>query len=148
MKLTIALKQKNRLAGELARLQQILHRENERRNDNLSKVNPGDVWERIIETSEKLGVIKAAIAKANVPIYSKIERMGELKSRISFITSLPKREEPEVIFIGRDQEKLTYTWTSFINAEKADALVAKLQEEIDSLQDEIDEFNGSTEIHI
>ena len=146
MNLSQALKQKNRLAGELVRQQQILQRENARRSDNVSKVEREDVWDKILELSEELGELKGKITQANVNIYPALERMAELKSRIAFVNSLPKREGEEVNFIGRDQEKQTYQWDSFINQEKCDELVAELQEEINDLQDEVDAYNATTEV--
>ena len=146
MKLSQALKLKNRLAGEIAQKQQILQRENARRNDNPSKVNAQEVFDQIVKLSEELGTLKGKISTANIGIYSKLERMAELKSFIAFLVSLPKREGEEVQFVGRDQEKLTYTWTSLINQEACDKRVAELQTAIGNLQDEVDQYNATTDI--
>ena len=146
MKLTLALKTKNRLAGELVRQQQILQRENARRSDSVSRVNRQEVWELILRLSDELGKLKGKITVANIGIYPTLERMAELKSRISFITALPKREGEEVTFVGRDQEKVVYTWDSCINQENADKLVSALQAQIDMCQDEIDGYNAVTEL--
>ena len=146
MNLSQALKTKNRLAGELVRQQQILQRENARRSDSVSGVDCKAVWERILKLSEELGVIKGKITTANIGIYPALERMAELKSRISFVQGLQKREGTEVTFIGRDQEKETYTWTSFINQEDSDKKVLELQAEIDALQDKVDTYNAITEV--
>jgi hypothetical protein len=146
MNLAQALKLKNRLAGELVRKQQILERENARRSDSVSKVDREQVWKEIVDLSDRLGVLKGQITRANVAIYPSLERMSELKSRITFINNLPKRAGEEVNFVGRDQEKLIYTWDSLINQERADALVTKLQEEINSLQDKVDAYNATNQI--
>jgi len=146
MNLSQALKQKNRLAGELVRQQQILQRENARRSDSVSSVDCEVVWNKIVELSEELGELKGRITKANVNIYPALERMAELKARIAFVQGLQKREGPEVTFVGRDQEKVEYTWESFVNQEKSDELVAELQDEINNLQDEVDEYNATTQI--
>lgn len=146
MRLSQALKQKNRLAGELVRLQQILQRENSRRSDNLSKIDCSQIFNQIIQISDELGELKGKIATANIGIYTKLERMAELKSRIGLLKMLNVREGEDVNFVGRDQEKLVYTWTAFINQEKADKLIAELQTAIDTLQDEVDQFNATTEI--
>lgn len=147
MNLSQALKKKNRLAGEIARQQAILQRENARRSDSPSKVDRKQLMDQIILTSKELGYLKADIAKANVGIYSKLERMAEYKSLISFLQGLPKRQGEEVQFIGRDQEKLTYTWESFINQEDCDKEVARLQQIINDLQDEVDTYNAQTIIN-
>ena len=144
MNLAQALKQKNRLAGELVRQQQIFHRENARRSDNTSTVDRQKVYEQIIKLSDELGVLKGKITQANVNIYPALERMAELKARISFITSLPKREGEDVVYVGRDQEKLVYKWDSFINQEDSDKSVAELQVKIDSAQDSVDDYNSRT----
>ncbi len=134
------------MAGELVRQQQILQRENARRSDSVSNVDCSVVWDKIVEISEELGEIKGKITQANVSIYPALERMAELKSRIAFVQGLQKREGPEVTFVGRDQEKVEYTWESFINQEKCDELVAELQEEINELQDEVDVYNATTQV--
>lgn len=147
MNLSQALKQKNRLAGELVRLQNILQRENSRRSDNPSKVDRREIWGKITEISDQLGELKAKIAAANVPIYSKIERMAELKARIAYIQTLSKREGEEVSFIGRDQEKLTYVWSAIpFNQERADLEIGKIQVQIDQYQDAIDTYNSQTPV--
>ena len=144
MNLSQALKQKNRLAGELVRQQQILQRENARRNDSTSTVNREAVWNKIIQISEELGVLKGKICKANINIYPSLEQMAELKSRIVFLNSLQKTEGEEIAFIERNQEKQVYRWNSFINQEACDKMVAELQEKIYALQDKVDIYNSTT----
>jgi len=146
MNLSQALKQKNRLAGEIVRQQQILQRENARRNDSASDVERELVWDKILEISKDLGEIKGKITQANVNIYPALELMAELKSRIAFLQTLPKKEGEEIQFIGRDQEKLIYKWDSFINQSKADGMVEVLQEQINELQDKVDAYNATTTI--
>jgi hypothetical protein len=146
MNLAQALKQKNRLAGEIARQQVILQRENARRSDSVSKVDRSAVLDKILALSVELGTLKAKIAAANIGIYAALERMAELKSLTSFYQGLPKREGEEVQFVGRDDEKLTYTWNSFVTQTDCDNRIAELQEQINALQDQVDTFNATTSI--
>ena len=146
MNLSQALKAKNRLAGELVRQQQILQRENARRSDSVSEVDCDVVWNKILDLSSQLGELKGKITQANVGIYPALERMAELKSRISFIQTLPKREGPEVTFVGRDQEKVEYTWESYIGQAITDDTISDLQEKINALQDKVDAYNATTQI--
>ena len=146
MNLSQALKQKNRLAGELVRQQQILQRENARRSDSVSTVDRDVVYQKILGISDDLGELKGKITQANVNIYPALERMSELKARIAFIQGLQKREGEEVVFVGRDQEQVKYQWDSYINQEKSDETVADLQEQINDLQDEVDAYNATTEV--
>ena len=144
MNLSQALKLKNRLAGEIVRQQQILLRENARRNDSASTVERSKVWDTIVKLSDDLGTLKGKITVANIGIYPLLERMAELKSRIAYVQELPKRVGEEISFIGRDQERLTYVWDSFINQELCDEMVSILQTEINTLQDQVDSYNATT----
>ena len=143
MNLSKSLKVKNSLVGKLNRYKQILLRENSRRNDNVSKVNPAQIYDEMLFVSEKLGRLKAAIAKVNIGIYDKIERMAELKDRITYLQSLNTREGEEIV-LGYNQDKLVYQWTTFINNEKRDKLVQELQLEIEKYQDDTDLYNTTT----
>lgn len=146
MNLSTALKNKNRLAGEIVRQQQILQRENSRRSDTKSNVKCDSVLNKILELSTQLGELKGKIATANVGIYTSLERMAEYKSLIVFYQSLPKRDADEIQYSGRDNEKTVYTWECFISQEKSDVLVADLQSKINDLQDTVDAYNASTTI--
>ena len=148
LKLQTALKLKNRLAGEMSRLQGIVRRENSRRNDNPSKVKTGDVFNELNETRTKLVALKSAIATANVAIYPQLAAMEEIKSFIVFLQTLPTREGEEVAFVGRDQEKLTYQWNVFLSQEVVDAMVKVQQDKIAELQDEVDAFNATKTITV
>ena len=97
--------------------QQILQRENARRSDSVSTIERKSVYDKILELSIQLGEIKGKISTANIGIYSKLERMAELKSHIAFLNSLPKRVGDEITSVGYNQEKLTYKWDSFIDQE-------------------------------
>lgn len=48
--------------------------------------------------------------------------------------------------MGRDQEKLVYTWDSLINQEDCDEAIADLQIQINDLQDEVDAYNATTTV--
>ncbi len=144
MTLVKALKVKKRLAGEIANLQEIFKRENSRRNDNPSTVDPSAIYKQIQAKLADLISVKTAIAKANVDIYAKIEEMTELKQYINFVRGVPIRRGEEVVFQGMQREKLTYQWTAFLTQEDIDAEVVKTQEKINLLQDEIDEYNART----
>lgn len=146
MTLNQALKKKNRICGELNRLKLIFQRENARRSDNTSKVNQDEVFQNIERLTEELVALKAKIATANVGIYKDIEMMSEIKSKISFLNGLHKQTGEEISFVGRDNEKLVYTWSSYIDQEKCDQMVAKLQKDIDGIQDRVDAYNATTTI--
>ena len=144
IKLHTALKVKNRLAGEVARLQSILARENARRNDNTSKIVCADISIQLDAARKKLLSVKTEIAKANVPIYAALAELEETKAAIAFYQGLPNREGTEVVYTHTGN--LEYTWASYLNREKIDALVIELQERVNNLQDEIDTFNAGASV--
>jgi hypothetical protein len=146
MKLTRALKEKNRLAGELTRLQKILQRENSRRNDSTSTVDRAEVWDSCIGLTDQLSEIKGKICVANIGIYPKLERMSELKSRIAFIKMLSTRNGEEIERYGRSDEKIVYQWDAFLKEALIDDLVSVYQTQINDLQDEVDDYNATTDI--
>jgi len=146
MKLSQALKQKSRLAGEISRQQQILLRENARRSDSTSTVDRQEVWNKIQSLSEELWKLKGKIAKANININPALERMAEYKTHITFLKGLNIREGEEIILVGRDQEKLVYKWNSFLNQARCDEHIEYLQRKINEMQDEVDIYNATTEI--
>lgn len=146
MKISKALKVKNRLAGEVAALQDIFKRENSRRNDNPSKVDCAEVANNLSTKLKELIDLKGKISIASSGIAYKLAELAELKLRKNFLASLPTREGAEVSFVGRDQEKLVYMWTAFLNREAVDASLTTAQDQINHLQDEIDTYNASTDI--
>lgn len=146
MKLNQALKQKSRMAGELVRLQTILSRENSRRNDNPSTVDASGVWQKILDLTNSLAEFKGKITVANIGIYPKLERMAELKARIAYLSTLPKREGTEQEQHGYNQSPVSYTWTAFITQAKADELIAGIQSQINDAQDLIDDYNNKTDL--
>lgn len=148
MKLAKALKVKNRLAGEVAKLEEIVRRENTRRSDNPSTIDVEEVYTQWSMKSLELVKVKSAIAKANIDIYYQIAEMEEYKNHITKLQMLNVKEGPEIVFIGRDQEKMEYVWTPFINAEKRDELIQETQNKINNLQDKIDDYNANTDVNL
>lgn len=146
MNLSQALKQKNRLAGELVRQQQILQRENSHRIGSVSTVDCELVYGKILDLSTQLGELKGKITVANIGVYPMLERMAELKARITYIKSLPKRVGEETIYTGPNTPADKYTWVSFIDQAGCDTMVELLQKQVNEYQDKIDRFNAVTEI--
>lgn len=146
MKLHQALKLKNRLVGEINRLKVIFNRENSRRSDDPSKVDPKEIFDKIKHNQSLLITLKANIAAANISIYPLIEEMSELKTEIQYLQSLSTREGIEVERSYGTTSGATYTWNAFLNQAKVDSLVEDLQKRINDLQDKIDAYNASTDI--
>ncbi len=143
MTLTNALKVKNRLVGQLKKLQMDIQVHNSTCKER--EIDIAELWEKLNDTTEKLIDLKTKIAIKTAKISSKLIRLAEEKSKLEFYNILPTKtgEETSVVSYGSNATK-TEIWNSFITETKKRELIAKSEEEIAYLQDCIDEFNATT----
>lgn len=147
MNLAKALKTKNYLAGELARLNALLYRENSRRADSSSKTERGDLCVKIAQVRNALIILKTKIAQANSPIWEELFRLAELKGEIEFLKTLPTKDGKceEIIGMGQREPK-TVEYTAHWTQDVVDKEIADLQIEIEERQDKVDVFNATTNV--
>lgn len=145
-----ALKIKNRLAGELAKLQTSAQSNNCVREDQKEgkTVDVEKVWNEMALTRAALIDLKGKIAEASASIAPKLVKMAELKAEIVFLNSVPVKEGNEdfTVGYGASASVKTVKWNSYISAARKEELIREFQNSIDSLQDEIDEYNAVTKI--
>ncbi len=151
--LTQALKQKNRLAGEIARAREIVQRENSRKHTQPVRADVRAVFDDMVARSRDLAALKGGIAAANAGvldgdrgIYIRLNLQAELRGLIAFLKGLNTKEGEElerVGFLSRDEAART-VYEATITRDEVDRLVAAYQAEIERLQDEIDAFNVNT----
>lgn len=146
MNISKALKVKNRLAGEVTRLQDIFKRENSKRNDNVSEVDAEKAYEDVLAAFDKLVTLKGAINTATAGIAYKLAELAEYKLYLNFIQSVPVKVGPEVVQGGYGKDPMNYTWTAFLNRASIDEKVSHYQNKINALQDEIDDYNATTQV--
>ena len=151
MKLVKALKVKNRLVGEVNRLQGILERENSKEKGSYSQVDVSVIDTQLSVTVGKLVAVKSAITVANIGIYNKICEMEELKNQKSFIMRLDTThgtvKESGSGFASSDK-LIVREYTAHLRQENVDERVIELQTQIETLQDEIDEYNATTNVDL
>jgi hypothetical protein len=165
-----ALKEKNRLGGELRRVLNEIITENVHLRGTTRHVDVHAFYERSKRLRQLIIQIKTVIALANRPIVSKIIELAEVKSEISFMGSFesgrqlrPSRRSSSYESIDiediddymdqlteetveNDGEKKIYT--VFLNKKKVWETVTELQKRANALQDELDEFNATTKVEI
>lgn len=146
MKLAKALKEKNRLVGEINRLKSLIQRENSRNVKSTSTVDVGAIWKQMEEATEKLIALKTAIFKANAGIYSKIVRMAELKDLSIWITHLNTNNEKSEQIYG--ERTIVTEFMAYKTREDVDNMTKDLQDQIAKLQDELDEYNATVQIEV
>lgn len=153
--LSQALKHKNRLAGDVARLREIVQRENSRKESQPARADVRAAFDENVARSRELAAFKGAIAAANAGvtgadrgIYGKLNLQAELRGLITFIKALNTKEGEDVErvgFLSRD-EAIRTVFVAIITRDEVDRLTVAYQTEIERLQDEIDEFNATTRI--
>ena len=146
MKIHKALKVKNRLAGEVAALQEIFKRENSRRSDNPSQVDVVGVDGQLDAKRKELYQLKGAIAQATAPITPKLAELEEAKAEKNFLSGLPTREGEEISNALGGREIVKYQWAAYVNRSNLDCRLATVQDKINTLQDEVDDFNAKTDV--
>ena len=141
-----ALKEKNRVAGRLAKARQIVGAENSKEKRVPRKVDVASVRDEARALAERLIEIKTAIAVANEPIVGKIIELDEVKSAISWLNGLNVREGvfEEASYGG----SVVNEFEAAIGKDDVIKQVDALQRRADDLQDALDEFNASTKVEI
>jgi hypothetical protein len=144
MKLARALKLKKKLAGEIAKLQQLISVENLQVDENRSRFIVEDLLQELDDKQDKLIAIKTQIAQANSAIWEKIFTITELKGAITFLRGINTQEGSfsEVSY----RETINKKFTPQINKADIEVMVKKIEEKIEVLQDSIDEYNQSTQV--
>ncbi len=135
MKLVKARKQNNLLAGEIAQLKTILAEQN-----SLPARQPFDYDARAV-----VAQLRANLAAANTDAYPQIFRLAELKGLVASLKALPTREGVYTESPGHAQNAEA-TYVVQIKRAEVDALVETFQNEIRSIQDDLDEFNFTRSI--
>lgn len=141
-----ALKEKNRVAGRLAKARQLVNKENSQEEKIPRSIDVREYYDFAKLMRERLVSIKSAIAVANQPIVSRIVEMAELKSEIAYLNSLNVKE-------GLFEEssygsKLVREYKAVVRSNEVLEEIASLQKRIEDLQDELDEFNASVKVEI
>ncbi len=141
-----ALKEKNRVAGRLAKARQLVSKENSKEKKVPRGVDVEAIYEEAKTLAARLVAVKSAIAHANEGIVSKIIELDEVKSEIGWLNGLDVKEGvfEEANYGGKVVEE----YTSVLRKGDVLAAVEVLQRRADDLQDAIDEYNASTKVEI
>lgn len=139
-----ALKLKNRLAGRMAHVETLVQQYNTVLVEQKGQVDVPALVKEHDEIMEQLIALKANIIRANGPIQEAIIRKGELSSRIEFLKKLNTTDG--VIRHGYQNTAMEYHAT--LKKQDIEKETRLMEKEIDSIQDQIDEFNNSKKIEI
>lgn len=142
MKLSKALKEKNKLIKKISKSQKLLIDRNSIIKGNTRVIDAKNLLADIKADTEKLVKLKAAIAKANEPVNHIILSIVEKKGLIGFLKKINTND-------GQVQERYGREITSYeADIKETDIFseVEKLEAEIESLQEQVETFNHTTDI--
>jgi len=151
--LSRVLKIKNKLAGEVKDLKNKIMSKNVilvGKNTNLeittNKYNVHKMYEELKNKKSKLVNLKIIINDANREIIHNIFTISELKDTLKFISSLDIKEGvlSRSSYIDTDPQE----YFSQIDDNERDKIKKELENQIDLIQEEIDQYNHNTIIDI
>lgn len=144
MNLTKALKHKKKLAKKVDDLYLRFVSNNSHKTTKQPNYNPETVFNEWMNAVDELVDLKAKIQIANNPIQHKIFRLAELKGVIARLKNIDTREGEYTEYNSGISVAVEYK--AFLNVIRKDELVSKLEDELETLQDEIEAFNAITKI--
>ena len=140
-----ALKIKNRLVGRLAKAQIDIQTYNSVPEALADQVNIPVLVKNRDELVEALVGVKTAINEANREAQRDIYELAEKKGMVQFLTGLNTRHgvQPPVY-----PSTVEVNYVAALKKADVDAQVARLETEIDQLQDRLDQFNHDRKIEV
>jgi hypothetical protein len=140
-----ALKLKNRLAGRLAKVQADIHAYNSVPAGQADQVNVPALAQTREELVGALVSLKTAINEANREAQRDIYDLAEKKATAQFLAAVNTRHGPQPAVYPNTTE---VTYVAALKKADVDALMLRLEKEIDQLQDRLDQFNHDHAIEV
>jgi hypothetical protein len=140
-----ALKVKNRLAGRLAKVQADIQAYNSIPEGQAGQVNVPAFMKAREELVGALVSLKTAINDANREVQRDIYELAEKKGTAQFVGGVNTRHGPQPAVYPNTTE---VSYVAALKKADVDALVVRLEKEIDQLQDKLDQFNHVHKIEV
>jgi hypothetical protein len=140
-----ALKVKNRLAGRLAKVQADIQTYNSVPEGLADQVNVPALVKTRADLVEALVSLKTAINDANREAQRDIYLLAEKKATAQFLAGLNTRHGPQPAVYPSTTE---VHYVAGLKKADVDALMVRLEKEIDQLQDRLDQFNHVHKVEV
>ena len=145
MKISTALKRKNKLKIELSRLRERINRHNSVLVGNERPYDIGQLQGELSQKTEELIDLKTRLFMANLPIQRLVFEMSELKGLAKFYRTLDvKKGQQEAYSRFGGGEPRDYE--TVLTEADVDRITADLEARIDTIQEQLDVFNATTEL--
>lgn len=145
MKLFQALKLKNKLVAEITNKKSLIQQKNSREEGETNYYNVNQLFKDLTTHIDNLTALKIAINDANSPIQHIIYELAETKTMLNFIKGLNTQEGVIKNRFASDTES---KYVVAFNELQKNELVEQYQSKIDTMQEDIDVFNHTTDIKL
>lgn len=144
MKLTQALKLKNKEVARLNALKQRLLKSNTYVEGSIPSYNSRALVREYEDQLAKVAHIKTVISEANRPIQHEIYELSELKGLIKTLQGLSTLTGPQ----SDGYRGVIQTFVSEISESEKDEMIEKYQERIEIIQERLDTFNATNSVEL
>lgn len=148
MTIARALKEKNRVAARLGVIRNRIRAENSVESNIKRTFDINVLFQAEQTLYTQLIAIKRAITVANVEIAEKLIEMTELRGKIEWLRSIPTKEGTFQEAVRYNDNPIPHTYTAIMSGADAIKEIEEVQNRIDTLQDDIDEFNATKRIEV
>lgn len=152
MNIAQGLKEKNRIAGRIVNLQNLINKYNRRLSNETPVENVNDLWEKLLTEKANLAKLKASIQRANAGIAEELVNLAEAKGMLAYLTSLEGTSgvggKTEQIY---DRKTGGYTQSEYtieyaFDVKDIRSKIETYQKIVEDLQDRVDNYNATTSI--
>lgn len=144
MKLYQALKEKNKLAGEIKELEGVILSKNSRIKTEVNHIDVVGALEDLALKRKQLITLKSNISVANAPIQEKIYVLAELKSEAAFYNRMPTKEG--TVNTNHYGNPNIQEFEVTLNELEVSKKKKELKEQIEKVQEQLDYFNHTTDL--
>lgn len=145
MNLTKALKHKKKLVKQADEAFTRFQRYNSQNKENVGKgYDPEAAYNNWIRLTNELITLKTKIHNANAPIANRIFRLGELKNLVSRLRSIDTKKG--LVREYRSADSIPVEYVAYMDLFNKDNQIFNWEQEIESIQEEIEAFNAITKI--
>jgi regulator of sigma D len=143
MKLKKALKEKNKLVARISEDMQKVYSYNSVEEGTETPYDPIQSLDNVFKTVDELVDLKTRIHRANSKVYDKIFKLAELKSLAKQVRAIDCSAGK---IVDRYDRQNIIQKKAAISILERDALVAKIEQEIEQIQEDLDLHNSKTSV--
>jgi hypothetical protein len=145
MNLTKALKHKKKLVKQIDETFNRFQKYNSQNKENVGKgYSPEEAYSKWVDLTNELVELKTKIQNANAPIAGKIFRLGEVKNLISRLRGVDTKSG--LVKEYRHSDAAPVQYVAYMDLFAKDNQITTWEQEIETLQEEIEAFNAITKI--